>query len=60
MNGIFIWINHFETNFEVYIALIENAKSGVYENIWKMDDNIMHKNVMFIDCIIVMDILRYL
>ena len=30
MNGIFIWINNFETDFEVYISLIENGKSGVH------------------------------
>ena len=45
MNGIFIRINYFETDFEVYIPSMQNVKSGVYENIWKMDDNIMHKNV---------------
>ena len=45
MNGIFIWINNFETDYEVYNALMENGKSDVYENIWKMDDHIMYKNV---------------
>ena len=55
MNGTFIWINNFETDYEVYNALMENEKSDVYENIWKMDDHIMYKNV-HIYCVMEMDI----